>query len=128
MGSGTEWKCNSCGYEVITSGPWEFYRDATGQRKPYGHPVPISDEARQAGMKGFSVKWYCPDCRTVQDVILIEYKEPVAHYEKWKGFGQSSESAPECPKCGAELKRMLKGHVCPRCTDGKFEYSSWWIA
>ena len=29
-----EWKCSNCGYEIKTSGPHEFYRDAAGDLPP----------------------------------------------------------------------------------------------
>ena len=65
MGAGHEWICNTCGYAIKTSGSWEFYRDSKGQHKPYGHPGAGSEEARNAGIKGFSTEAYCPTCDSV---------------------------------------------------------------
>jgi len=47
----------------MTSGPWEFYRDEEGRRKPFGNPVPISKGAAERGIYGLSGKLYCPNCR-----------------------------------------------------------------
>ena len=70
------WKCNACGYIVRTSGPWEFYRDDCGERKPYGHPVARSREARESGIKGLSTCGFCPTCDEVRDVIVREFEKP----------------------------------------------------
>jgi hypothetical protein len=60
MGSWYKLKCDNCGYSVNTSGPWEFYRDSEGKRKPYGHPVPTSKEAEESGIHGLTGELYCP--------------------------------------------------------------------
>lgn len=69
-------RCNWCGHSVDTSGPWEFYRDAQGNFKRYGHPSPISEEARQHGVDGMYGDLYCPNCDTVFKLVIMEFKFP----------------------------------------------------
>ena len=122
MGAGTEWKCNNCGYTINTSGPWEFYRNAVGRRGVYGHPKPTSKEAAQTGIKGYFVKWYCPNCRTVEDSVEIEFKEHVDRHEQWNQLEMALPPKAFCTSCGAELQERLDGdEICPKCNKGKFE-------
>jgi len=70
MGAAYSHTCNECGHVVRTSGPWEFYRDKEGKRKPYGHPAPTSREAAEAGIYGLSAELYCPECGKTYDIII----------------------------------------------------------
>jgi len=76
MGAGYIHVCSDCGYSVSTSGPSEFYRDREGKRKIYGHPDPLSFEALERGIYGFSGEVYCPNCDKVFDLVLVELKKP----------------------------------------------------
>lgn len=121
--------CDNCGYCVHTSGPHEFYRDSNGNRKPYGHPVPLSEEAKQRGIYGSSEILYCAKCDEVVDVILVEYEQPIGV----TGVGWSGPCIPKdeykeekpikCPKCGMQelFYAALEGEepICPRCRKGK---------
>ena len=77
MGAHYTYRCEACGHEVSTSGPWEFYRDEQGRRQAYGHPVPCSKEAARRGVYGLSGELYCPTCDRVFDLVLVEFKQPV---------------------------------------------------
>lgn len=135
MGTGYEWKCTACGYKIETSGPWEFYRDKRGIRKPYGHPTPISREAKRRGIYGLSASMYCPACDTVADSILVEFEAP----EKdslaiWSGRArvkqQYEHGEPTCMQCGGILYLVLPEDeiTCPRCNKGIFEGGIAWIS
>lgn len=139
MGAGYVHKCNKCGYSVSTSGPWEFYRDSKGKRKPYGHPVPMSEEARQRGIYGLSGELYCPNCDEVFDLILVEFKEPSQDsLSVWGGMCEpidefkDEEGAVKCPKCGN--RNLILGPMedreatCPRCKYGKLVGKMEWIS
>lgn len=124
MGSHCEWKCSSCGYAVWTHGLLEFYRDAAGVRKPYGHPVPASEEAERRGIWGFFSIGYCPSCDMTEDVILFELETP------WKKRGSRPAKRkyelnhePRCSNCGGRLYEALpEGEItCPRCNKGVFQ-------
>lgn len=130
MGMGQEWKCSNCDYTILTSGPHEFYRDKSGQLKPYGHPGASTKEAEEAGIKGFYVHWYCPECRQVEDVILAEFGEARDELTAWGGLGEpSSQHEPLCPKCSTELKHTIdENDICPKCNKGNFELSGSWIS
>lgn len=138
MGSGYEHKCDRCGYEVATSGPWEFYRDELGLRHPYGHPVPASDEAERAGIAGLSAEMYCLDCRQVSDVILVEFVRPAEDsLLVWLGRCEPMEEyrhegAVRCPSCGST--NLLLGPdetrtiPCPRCGVGRVVGRETWVS
>jgi DNA-directed RNA polymerase subunit M/transcription elongation factor TFIIS len=138
MGAGYVHKCNECGYSVSTSGPWEFYRDSKGKRKPYGHPVPMSEEARQRGIYGLSGALYCPNCDEVFDLILVEFKKPSQDsLSVWGGMCEpkdefKDEGAVKCPKC--DNRNLILGPMedrevtCPRCKEGKMVGEMEWIS
>jgi len=124
-----EWKCNNCDYEICTSGNHEFYRDKNGHRKPYGHPVPASAEAKEAGVKGFTVDWYCPECRQIKDVIVREFYEARKHNYWGAPKDASVQHEPLCPKCSTELQQDLGlDTVCPKCNEGIFLPGSFLIS
>jgi hypothetical protein len=135
MGAGYRHTCDACGYTVSTSGPWEFYRDSTGQRKPYGHPGPSSPEAKARGIAGFSAMMYCSSCDKVVDVIMQEYPttfgDPLGAW-----LGASNERLQgikaRCPDCGG-TDLVLGGRkdavvLCPRCRAGHLVAVMAWIS
>jgi len=147
VGSGYRYECDNCGHTVETSGPWEFYRDATGARKPFGHPVPISEEAVRMGIAGLSAELYCPLCDKVHDLVAVEFKRPYQGRWFWLEAGEvepkdefKREDAVKCPDCGnSELilgpededspgfnARM--SILCPRCKKGKLSGGMAWIS
>lgn len=138
MGSQYIHKCDKCGYSVRTSGPWEFYRDSKARRKPYGHPVPRSKEAKERGIYGLSGNIYCPNCDKVFDLILIEFKK-ASHdsLSVWFGMCEPKDklkkrAAVKCPECGNT--NLILGHKedrkvsCPRCKEGKLLSKMEWIS
>ena len=130
MGRSITYGCNSCGHTVTFSGPWEFYRDAKGRRKPYGHPVPVSREAENRGICGLSAQMYCPSCHRGVDIIVVEFTEPVVEtlsvwsrawrpkpaYSDWE-----SKIAYRCPECGWDhviTQPPGRDWKCPKCKAG----------
>ncbi len=129
--------CTECGYEVETSGLHEFYRDKSGKRKLYGHPIPTSKEAEERGIYGFSAELYCPICDEVFDLIVVEYKRPckeeLNYLKVWFDMVEPKDEYREddevrCPKCG-NTELILEPEEdeevkCPRCKRGilKTEY------
>jgi DNA-directed RNA polymerase subunit M/transcription elongation factor TFIIS len=138
MGTGYTYKCDRCGYAVSTSGPWEFYRDSKGNRKPYGHPVPTSQEAKERGIYGFSGDLYCPKCDKIFDVVLVEFTGPLRDYfAAWAGWREprdefKEEGGVKCPEC--HVTNMIwdtseaEKVVCPRCKEGILHGEVIWIA
>jgi ribosomal protein S27E len=137
MGSQYIHRCNHCGYSVTTSGPWEFYRDAQGEIKPYGHPVPASEEAQERGIYGLSATLYCSECEKTYSLILVEFKKPFFRGDGsiWLDKHEAGECEPreeykrgdavKCPKCDntkmilePEEKREMP---CPKCGKGLLE-------
>jgi len=129
MATRAEWKCNNCGHIVDTSGPWELYPNTAEKRRIYWDPRSVSKKARKSGIKGYFVKWYCPQCRTVVDSVEIELEEQVDLYEQWNKSEMPLLPKALCPACGAGLKGDLNGsEICPKCNRGKFELSNrWWL-
>ena len=128
MGSGYYYECDKCKHFFETSGLNEFYRDAEGRRKLYGHPVPMSREAEERGIHGLSAELYCPKCDKVYDLIVQEFETPTwlvwAHPPEPKDE-YKQEGAVKCPDCGNTdlvLDNRDRDAVplpCPRCPDGK---------
>ena len=127
MGMFCIYSCTSCGHEVTTWGPQEFYRDASGNRQPYGHPGPCSEEARSRGIAGFEAQKYCTRCGKTQRVILGETQAPCLDpIEAWRSCGgldaASLRGAARCPDCGSEALLLTlpedRPVACPRCGRG----------
>jgi hypothetical protein len=136
MAAGWDWKCTHRGYRVTTSGPHEFYRDDEGNRKPYGHPVPMSHEAARCGIKGFSTLAYCPTCDTLRDEVIMEFDGPAGVLDAfrrvrdvtvaYKDIGGLHECI--CPECKGKLLDMLTDVECPRCKKGVFDLAGNWVS
>lgn len=127
MGGHYEWKCDNCGHKVQTDGPLEFYRDAKGHRRPYGHPGPGSKEAEQAGIKGFYAVAYCLHCDSARDALLVEFDSPRDYSGAWSECDDPSELV--CPECGGRLSyEDLWGIECPRCRKGCFYCDSFAVS
>jgi hypothetical protein len=125
MPFGTVWKCNQCGFVIRTSGLWEYFIDEFGLRQKYGHPLPISKAAINAGVRGFSVQWYCSRCRSVRDISVLEFDKPqpgslgaLGAYSFTDTPLQEFEAV--CDKCSEKLIDDLENEVCPRCNAGHF--------
>ena len=137
MGATFMHECNRCEYLIWTSGPWEFYRNILGVRKPYGHPGPISTIAKKHGISGLCGECYCPKCDKNYDIVLIEIKRPIRN--RWRGpsIWEISKNVAayknrikevwdkKCPKCGYPdiLPEFLglneeKEIICPKCKEG----------
>jgi len=125
MPTGFIYKCNNCGYAVNLSGIWEFYIDEFGLRQRYGH-LSRSAKAKQAGVMGFSVEWYCRTCQSVRDVVVMEFNDSqkgplsalMAYYDRPETEHQTFE--PTCDKCGGKLTDEIEGELCPKCNVGRF--------
>ena len=126
MPFGSIWTCNNCHYEVTVSGMWDYYIDENGTRKRCAH-LSRSAEAQKSLITGCSVEWYCPTCRSVRDVPVLEFDKsknsPLPalsdHYDK-----SGVEDVPVlCDKCGSEMSEDLDGLPCPKCGKGKFKES-----
>ncbi len=138
MGVGYRYMCDWCLYFVRTSGPWEFYRDSKGNRKPYGHPVPTSEEAEKRGIQGFSGDLYCPKCDKTFDTVLVEFAGPSEGYAStWAGWNERTnelmhEERFMCPECRTTQMiwntREAEEAVCPRCKEGILRGLAIWIA
>ncbi len=138
MGAGYVHKCDRCGHSVETSGPWEFYRDAEGKIKEYGHPGPVSREAEDAGVYGFTAILYCPTCDKTFEAVLVEFKEPCKFVPgAWTGRCEPKEeftrpNAVKCSQCG-KVDLLLgpakeNPPTCPRCKQGKLVGQMEWIS
>jgi Zn finger protein HypA/HybF involved in hydrogenase expression len=126
MPFGTVWKCNHCNNSLRTSGLWEFYIDEFGLRQKYGHPFPTSRAAKNAGVQGFSVQWYCSRCRSVRDVSVLEFDKAQPGSLGALGAYMFTNLPYEefeaiCDKCGAKLKDDIEGELCPKCNAGHFQ-------
>jgi hypothetical protein len=113
-----QWKCESCSYMVETNGPHEFYIASHGQRQRYGHPLPRSKEAEEAGVAGLTVVAYCPVCDEAHEVVIEEFDPPRNFITCWLGAHNLIE--PTCPECGSTILTELPGLPCPRCPNGVF--------
>jgi hypothetical protein len=135
MGAGYRHTCDRCSYTIDTSGPWEFYRDLLNQRKPYGHPGPMSQEAEERGVAGYYAIMYCLVCNQKVDVILQEFRPPVSSgFEALARISDSQYGGNEarCPNCG--VGDLVLGPredaivVCPQCRKGTMVGNMLWIS
>lgn len=133
MGAAYSHTCGTCGHSVSTSGPWEFYRDAAGERHEYGHPVPVSEEAARAGIAGLSAELWCPHCDRVHDLVVVEFEQPAGSgFEAWAGGAMPKEEyrregAVRCPDCGAVDLVLGESEQadCLRCGGGMRSEMAW---
>jgi ribosomal protein L44E len=133
MPFGFIWKCDKCEYSIRTAGLFEFYIDEFGLRQRYGH-LSRSAEAQKAGVMGFSVEWYCPTCRSVRDVGVIEFNDSqkgplpalLAYYNRPET--QHEEFEAVCDKCGEKLTDEIAGELCPKCNIGRFVEDGWFMS
>ena len=122
MPFGNIWTCNQCGYSIRTAGLFEYYIDEFGLRQRYGH-LSRSEKAQKAGVRGFSVEWYCSQCKSVRDVSVLEFNDSqngplpalMAYYK------EHAEFEPICDKCGGKLTDEIEGELCPKCNKGHFK-------
>jgi rRNA maturation protein Nop10 len=138
MGAEYFLECNKCGRSVRTSGPWEFYRDKGGRRRAYGHPRPISEEAREQGVYGLSASMYCSDCGRVSSLVLVEFATPIKSPRSvWLENNEpkeeyKSEKPVKCPKCGGENLLLEPSEdremKCFHCKEGRLILKDMWIA
>jgi hypothetical protein len=135
MGAGYRHTCDKWGYSVSTTGPYEFYRDRFGQRKVYGHPHAISEEARERGIAGFAAKMFCTSCDEVVDVILQDFPTTLDRpLDAWLGASNTRLQGAQarCPDCGSP-ELLLGGRddaivACPRCQRGNLVGKLEWIS
>ena len=114
---GYTYTCNNCGHTVYTSGPHLFYRDNSGNLKPYGHPSPISEEARRRGIWGSYAILYCYRCDRTYKLVL--YERGVAAQLK----------CPECSNTDFNFgKEGDTGITCPQCKNGKLMSKLHWMS
>ncbi|MDD2252226.1 MAG: hypothetical protein PHQ10_04600 [Dehalococcoidales bacterium] len=112
------YECDVCRHRVSINGPHEFYRDSAGNRKHYGHPVPVSVEAKNAGIKGFYFNFYCPVCDATKEAVIAEFKKPLDDIKCWKAL-KKHFIEPFCDDCGGKLyDSTAEGLKCPRCEGG----------
>lgn len=131
-----EFVCDTCGHAVSTSGPHEFYRDVDGNRKRYGHPYPVSAEARKRGISGMSAAMYCPQCGLVSDLVLVEFHRSVRAGELGISNLDVSESSlvpqPSCEHCGHPNlvlgPRSGQEMPCLVCSEGHLRVSKHYMS
>jgi hypothetical protein len=137
MAAGYGWACDTCGRTAETSGPQEFYRDASGKIKDYGRPAPVNAEAENAGVWGLTGSVLCGRCGTVAEMILEKFRQPsTTEWEAWFGpSGHPEESLefpdPRCPKCGGAelfLEPPAVSIPGPWCKDGRLKSAPAWIS
>ena len=115
-------QCDSCDYTFETSGQHEFYVDPEGRVADYGHPLPKSEEAKSAGISGFYGRMWCLTHDVNVDVVMREFKHPVARDAGIWTPGALPEKRVDviCPACGDDRPVMgdlpFGGEIpCPKC-------------
>jgi len=138
MGAYYGFACGACGFVTNTAGPWEFYRDAEGVRHAYGHPTPVSEEAREAGIAGLTGLVLCLGCGRRSKVTLVEFAEPTHDtLAMWWGAVKpkeeyKQEGAVTCPRCGCSDLLLEPPHgrkaICPKCCKGELTGDMIWTS
>jgi hypothetical protein len=131
MGMSCLYRCDKCGWEFWTWGPREFYRDASGNRLPYGHPLPASPEAERHGISGLDAQLFCLTCGKTHQVVLDEFPRSVHDpLSAWRP--PRTPVQPNCPDCGQpRLVAALPDDQpipCPRCGRGPLRLAGGGVA
>jgi hypothetical protein len=100
-------KCDQdgCGFSARIGNATEFYLDAEGNERLYGHPVCVSREAAQAGIAGYWRDLLCWSCGR-QDRESVRLPKPCQHEAMaWAMFPPPSlkDHPRSCPDCGGIL-------------------------
>jgi len=121
-------RCDTCGYEFDTSGSHEFYRDKEGRLVDFGHPLPSSHEAVEAGVAGFYGRMWCLQHDVNVRVVIQEFLEPVDRFAGiWTpGKHPEKQVSIACPSCGDDEpvmgERPFGSKIrCPKCIGGTIE-------
>ena len=128
MPDGFIWKCNKCEYSVTTSGLYFYYVDKLGKRQRYGH-LGRSEKAKESGINGFTVEWYCSKCQSLREAVVLQFDHPqngpiAAFMEYWNNLkSENKDFEIVCDKCGSQLFNDLNDLSCPKCGKGKFSKS-----
>jgi hypothetical protein len=127
MGAEYLFSCSKCGFNLTTSGPWEFVRGNTGEFKYYRG----SGEVGEKGIDGLSGTIYCPGCRKTYDMILAEFEHPVhTEYSLWSlwadpGNNFMKQNNIKCSVCGSTSLVMEPADDlqldCPNCPGGTLQ-------
>ena len=114
--------CDTCGYGFESSGLHEFYRDSSGDLKDYGHPLPSSKEAKEAGGLGLYARAWCMTCDKHVGVIVREFEHPLGPDDSvWaRRAVPDKQVAVVCPACGDSNPVMGDTPLgmdfpCPKC-------------
>ena len=121
-------RCDTCGYTFDTSGSHEFYRDKDGWLADFGHPLPSSPEAAEAGVAGFYGRMWCLQHDVNVEVVMREFCEPV---DRFAGIWTSGKHPEKhviiaCPICG-DVEPVMGDRPfgpeiqCPKCVGGAIE-------
>jgi hypothetical protein len=113
--------CNSCGYQIATTGGWEFSRNTDSEVVRLKHPV----ESEKTEIYGLCADMYCIDCKSIRDIILVEFKKPECDtFLVWSGRCEVKDEYknvinPRCNVCGGN-NLILTGEenkkvLCPQC-------------
>jgi hypothetical protein len=119
-------QCDACGYEFDTSGPHGFYRDRAGRLADFGHPLPSSREAAEAGVAGFYGRMWCLQHDVNVEVVIREFCEPADRFAGiWMpGAHPEKRVMIACPSCGDDEpvmgdRPLGPGIRCPKCVGGR---------
>ena len=96
MGTKYNFKCNKCGYSVVTSGGHDF------------------------GMMAVTNTYICKNCKKIVDVIVGEYgvtltKEAAIDKKKKNEIDLNFYSCPECGSDKHLINWDITKRVCPKC-------------
>jgi len=82
---------------------WPFNKNQIGNLQKYGPPVLLGPRDSKDDTYGFCGDFYCPNCGTKSDFMLIEFQKPSADLmAAWMDIdiGEIDEDLLRCPKCG----------------------------
>jgi len=116
------YQCQRCGFDAEICVCREFRREADGAPVDYEYPSGDLYEWPPRRVAGLWSRLWCPACRRVQSLVLLELDEPAEHpvqaFLAAEARGFTGEETGPCPACGQPLLLEPEGAACPACPDG----------
>jgi hypothetical protein len=116
------YECTDCRYDFEIILCREFRREADGTRVDYEYPDPDVIEWPPKRVSGLWSYLWCPACRDVRPLVVVELDEPAEHpvqaFLAAEAKGYTGMETGPCPECRHPLELEIESASCPKCSRG----------